>query len=325
MVSNLLSAQNDIVKTKEISINEVIQILKEFVEEVEQFQQFTQFYDPDDTTYLVEVVVPNFEPDTFKPLYTFEKFYNADFEIIQRFESGKLMMKVENGHYIDEFNGRNYSIQTIPKKVYFKDGATDTVRIKEMPINYRFFEFTPYSKLIDSIQCELIFNYVIQFDSVIIDLAHPFKKMDDNFVKLIKLDGNNVQFICNNDINCHNVEILNKDGAALEVESNSSIDYASPSYDYFYELRDTTKLIIEQAERDTLLSIEEFKIKYLGRIEKAYAKIPKSDTLLYRGRFKGDAHQVKFWIVKGMRKKSKNITLRNTAVANYFFDNRKNK
>ncbi|WP_162817836.1 WG repeat-containing protein [Niabella yanshanensis] len=300
--------------------SEVLLELKNVVEQIKSIERFSDvFGEKEEMFYAKDELEPAFKLDTTIALQTFYEFTNTKFKLYQTLKEGGSELKMDDGDFHGSLSGKTFTIKLVPKRFYFYDGTTAD-GVSHITMDFAFAEDIPFSKRIDSIACDIILDYVTSFDKVEISTAKPAATYKNNFIKLLKANKNDLEFIYNKDLDYDFVEGLNANGNPLDDKSHSTTNIKNRGFKMFRAIREPLETIISAAEKDTVMDRTAFQEKYMRLLEKEFVKIPQNDTMLRVAKYKGAVKGARLWFATSKKQQQLALTIKAAGFSDIHFE-----
>lgn len=299
----------------------ILNDLRDKINEIEQFEELTDFF-VDEKIYSKDKVIPAFKIDSTKALNIFHDLWNTELNLFQDYSKEKgWEIKLQKGHFFDNLTDDDYSIEFIPKRIYFFDGSTQN-NPNEINTSFHFSEKSPYNKKIDSIDFDLKLKYVSQYDKIELNSANKQSSYDKKFINLIKTDKNNVDLIFHKDLDPFFVEGLNAKKQVLEEKGYSK--YKKNKYSFLTSIKNSLTKIVSEAEKDTLLPRNKFQEKYISKLYAELEENSKNDTIEYKAKYEGLVDGVRLYFAKESKEKILSKTIRADQFEDFILSSDKN-
>ncbi len=316
LISNTLFAQFETDTFKNKSNTEILNELKYALAGIDFMGQlinspedFFGLPKEKDKVYTKDEIIPGFQLDTIAVLNTFDELIDTKSVLIQEFIETGTQIKVNRGSFYQGIPGEAYTIKFIPNKIYFYDGTTAIEGVEKIKLDY-FPEKIPYGKSIDSIAGTLKLEYVTAYDKMEVNAQKPEVMYNEHFLKIIKTDKNDIEYIYPRGLELDFVEGLNSAGKVLQKKSSYSTGYKMKDLNVFSQIKESLQNIISEAEKDTLLDSETFQKKYFSKIEEAGKRLAGGDTLVGIAKYQGKVKGIRAFFVKEKKEKTVPLVIR---------------
>lgn len=311
LCSTALFAQFDAEEYKGKSNAEIISNLKIAVEQIESLERFEKMFSDDDNKgYTKDELVPVFRPDTTEAIAAYRELLSARLTLEQTFSGKGTALKIDDGDFHASLSGKTYSIKLVPKKIYFYDGSSTTENVDKIDLDLSFSENVPYRKRIDSIAFDLTFKYSKAFDKIEVNSLKPFNTYKGHFLKILKTNKNDIEYIYSKDLDFDFIEGLNAAGKPLDDKSQRTSDYRQKGFGTFFSIKKQLETIVAAAEKDSSMASEKFQQKYFGMIESEFSKIPDSDTMYREAKYKGAIKGLRAYFVTEKKEQTTALTIK---------------
>lgn len=316
LCGSTLFAQFNPEEYKGKSNTEIIGNLKMAVEQIESLERFEKmFSDDDDKAYTKDELLPAFRLDTAEALAIYRELLSTKFSLEQAFSGKDTELKIDDGDFHGSLSGKTYTISLIPKKIYFYDGSSVTDKVEQIALDLSFSEKVPYKKRIDSIAFDVKLKYSTAFDKIEVNSLKPFTTYKGHFLKILKTNKNDIQYIYHADLDFNFIEGLNAAGKPLDDKSHRTSDYRQKGFGTFFSIKKQLETIIAAAEKDSGIASEKFQQKYFSMIESEFNKIPDSDTMYTEARYKGAIKGLRAYFVTERKELTTAITIKAAALS----------